>query len=176
MERQHALGSISLLDLERVHAGALIGFYAYYEQSLEKLFLGILLRRLSRADVNPLVQIASDRVARDVIEAGRPYASWLPYDYTQRRAAAYFSGGRPFSVLTASDKQTLKRLAILRNAVAHESGSARSKFENEFVVGKSLPPGQHRPAGYLRGNHAAGQSRLAYHFAEAVVIFTKICQ
>jgi hypothetical protein len=47
MERLYAAGELARPDLNRVYGGAFLSFHTYIERSLERLFLGILMRRLS---------------------------------------------------------------------------------------------------------------------------------
>ncbi len=46
------------------------------------------------------------------------------------------------------------------------------QFRKTFTDGLALPAEQRRPAGYLRGQHAVGQTRFAHLLAEAVLVMT----
>lgn len=175
MEGLHADGKLSTVDVRRVHAGALISFQAFVEQSLERLFMGILMGRFTAEGTRSMVRIESEVVARKVMGAGRNYATWIPYDTTERRAKAFLSRGMPFSSLEKADRRVLNDLSTLRNALAHESAWALNQFRKTFTDGKGLPPDQLMPAGYLRGSHNPGQSRFSYHLAEAVGVFKQLC-
>lgn len=178
VERVHRAGHLARSDVLRAYAGAFLGFYAYTERSLERLFLGTVMRRVSYSSplVAPLVTVKSDVVLRALLAGGRNYVDWLPYEtHTLKRAPAYLSGGRPFADLPKADRAALERIVIIRNALAHESNHSLRVFRRRFVEGKSLPSGQQTPAGYLRGQHAAGQSRFAFLVADAVSAFNTLC-
>lgn len=165
-------------DVTLAYGGAFLSFYVRLEGSIEELFMGILMRRVtvSSSRVRPLVEISSEVVARDVVRAGRPHVAWLPYDHTKARAHAFLSGGRPFASLSATDIQALENARIIRNAVAHAGSSAADQFKRQFTAGKPLPPAQLTPPGYLRGIHAPGQTRFNYTLAECLLVMGNLCQ
>lgn len=176
-ENLYARRELSRTDLHRTYAGAYLSFYTYVERSIERLFLGLLVDRyvMSQADVRPLVTVRSDKVARNIVSGERSYADWIPYDLTRRRAKAFLSGGRPFSSTGSTDRKVFERMSLVRNAIAHDSAHALKIFRSEFVDGRALPPEQHKPPGYLRGQHAVNQTRLDYMFAEAVAVLGRLC-
>lgn len=59
---------------------------------------------------------------------GRDYAKWNVSD-VQRRADRWFRRGKPFTPALQRQRSRLDQLVTIRNAIAHESSSARSKFE-----------------------------------------------
>ncbi len=179
MERLRSSRNISETDLNRVYAGAFLSFHTFLERSLERAFLGLLMGRLVSSDssVRPLVAINSNKVAHEIVRGGRTYVDWLPYDrHMVKRADAFFSGGRPFRNLSKAEMNVFARATVMRNAIAHESSHALRQFARFFTVGKSLPPDQRRPAGYLRGQHAVGQSRFDLMLSEGVVVMRSLCQ
>jgi len=93
-----------------------------------------------------------------------------------KRAKAFLSGGRPFTDLSKPDRNFLDSLTVLRNALAHESSHAVALFRQEFTLGKALPPQQERPAGYLRGQHASGQTRFNYLLGRTVLVMRTLCR
>jgi hypothetical protein len=60
---------------------------------------------------------------------GKPYAKWHVND-VQRRANRWFKDGKPFTPALQSQQSRLMQLVSIRNAIAHESDSAKGKFEN----------------------------------------------
>jgi hypothetical protein len=177
-ERLHRERRLSRGDVERAYSGGFLEFYAYAERSLERLFLGLLRGRLTspHRGVRPLIMVNSDVIASAIVTGDRAYADWLPYGrYTAKRAEAYFSGGRPFSLLDKVDLGAFERAGVVRNALAHQSGSANRIFEDKMVIGKSLPPDQRRPAGYLRGIHTIGQTRMNFMLSDVSLAFRKLC-
>jgi hypothetical protein len=127
-------------------------------------------------NVRPLVQIQSDAVARRVVAGGKRYVDWLPYVHLESRAPAFLSGGRPFDRLEKDDKVVLERMLWIRNAIAHRSSHALKVFHDQLVEGKGLPPAQRTPSGYLRGQHAPGQTRLEYFMAQGAIALGRLCK
>lgn len=177
LETHHASGRLSTRDVTRAYEGAFLGFYTDLERHLEQLFLGLIMGRyrVTGSNVRPLVKIDSELVARRVVAGGQRYVDWLPYFHIDRRAPAFLSGGRPFDRIDADDRRVLDGMLWVRNAVAHRSSHAMKVFRKNLVEGKGLPPDQRTPAGYLRGQHAPGQTRLEYFMALGVAAVGKIC-
>jgi hypothetical protein len=176
MDRLHSAHALGRADLNRVYAGAFVGFTTYVERSLERLFLGLLMGRFEVSGVAPLVQINSEVVARAVVRGGRNYVDWLPFTkHTEPRALAFLASGRPFTDLPAADARVFDRLGVIRNAIAHESSHALRQFRRIFVDGRALPAEQQRPAGYLRGQHSPGVTRFVNTINENVIVFNTLC-
>jgi hypothetical protein len=178
MEKLVSKGEMSERDLLLAYSGALLTFHSFTENSIEQLFLGLVAGRLPHGDrrVRSLVEIKSAATVRKVVFGARSYADWLPYDkWTVPRAEAFLSAGRPFTNLTRSDRTHLDDMTVLRNALAHQSSHAEDRFHNRFTNGRALTPVQRRPSGYLRGQHAVGQTRLNYLMSRTVQVLNIIC-
>lgn len=175
LEKQNFKSSFSRAEIEKTYAGNLLLFYAFLERSLERLFVGLLCNGFvsGHSNIRPLVQVKSYKVAHSIIRGSRPYADWLPYQHTQERAKAFFSRGKPFTTLETNQFEDLR---IIRNAIAHQSSSAKNRFETRIIGDRPLPPEQRRPAGYLRGNHTIGQSRINHLFTEVVLTMNFLCK
>jgi hypothetical protein len=87
---------------------------------------------------------------------------WLPYDKTQDLAKIYFRGGRPFSELSAPQKEHLLKCHTIRNAIAHRSRYSLERFERHVIGNTPLPPQQRTPAGYLKGIFRLYPSQTRY--------------
>lgn len=137
--------------------------FASVESLIEDLFLKLLVRRVAApSGVNPRVIFKSDMVARQIVFAGRNYVDWIPYSRTTERANLFFSGGRPFQVLGNPERETLESAAIIRNAIAHQSGHARRTFDDKIVARYVLAPRERTPTGFLRSLHSAAPNVTRY--------------
>lgn len=78
--------------------------------------------------------------AEKTVAEGKEYAKWDAQNVASR-ALRYFADGRPFTKLLRANQALFDEAAKIRNAVAHESKSARTKFET-VVRSKlgALPP------------------------------------
>jgi len=72
----------------------------------------------------------NQRAAMDWVAEGRSYARWTVATDVSRRAERVFRDGRPFAPVLRGNQNMLEEARIIRNAIAHESMSARDKFEN----------------------------------------------
>jgi hypothetical protein len=175
-------GRMPKIDLDRAYAAGYMLFYTSVERTLEQLFVGLLTGKvtLSQSKVKPVVIAPNAPKALRLVLGDRTYVDWLPYErHTKRRAQALFADGKPFTSLAKQDRVFLERMSVLRNALAHRSDHSLRQFNREFIdnnpVPGGLPPAQHKPIGYLRGQHAANQSRLSYQLAEAAAIVRRLC-
>jgi len=139
-------------DIEQAYEGLYLDAFTSMEHFLEQLFLGLLTARwqLPVSKCVPRVIFRSPAVCRDVVIGGRPYVDWLPYEHTEKRAAAFFRNGLPFCSLQAADKDAIRKCYHIRNAIAHGSDHAKSQFEAKVLGNARLLPRERTPAGYLR--------------------------
>jgi hypothetical protein len=88
------------------------------------------------------------QAAEDFAAEGQDYAKWN-IDKLKNRAERFFKGGGPFTGPLQAHRTVLTDAQTLRNAIAHNSASARRKFETlvrrtlgtvppDFTVGKFL--------------------------------------
>ncbi|MFN7979425.1 MAG: hypothetical protein U0P30_14915 [Vicinamibacterales bacterium] len=81
--------------------------------------------------------------ALEFSSAGRGYAKWDSAPEVIRRAKQFFRDGKPYVDPLNLKLNTLEDIRVIRNAVAHRSGTAFNKFEtvarNELKG--VLPPG-----------------------------------
>lgn len=176
LERLYARRSLTRMDLERAYTGGFLSFVGAYEKAWEDRFVGLLMGRLTVSPpARKLVDIHSEVVARSVLLGNRDYLDWLPIDRTVRRAEIYFSSGHPFSLISEADRGLIRRHVYVRHALARDSRYSTRQFQRKVIGQRVLPPHERRPAGYLRGAHAAGQTRMNLALAELTVILGRVC-
>ena len=179
VENLLASGDLSVVDVEQVYAGLFLDAFTEFEALLEDLFLGIVSgsHASSVATTKRRVEIVPNVHTREICFEGRTYLDWLPLDkYTKKRAERFLTDGEPFSKLTAPEEKTIERLHLLRNAVAHKSDSAKSKFEAS-IQALPLLPQEKTPTGFLRSkpNGPAGLNQYQIGVVELEAIALKLC-
>lgn len=177
IERGHLKGAISERDLERVYAGGMLSFANLVEQSLERLFIGLLTNRLRVSSPRsfPRITVGSPLVARELLLSGRNYVDWLPYNNTKELAKRFLRNGYPFLELSKTQEENLETVRIIRNAIAHDSDHAIALFNTKVIGTLPIPPTQRSPVGYLRGQHAGKQNRFNVLLAVSVQGMTALC-
>lgn len=164
-------GHISSEDVSGIYEGLFLRATASFEAFLEDLFVGLLVgsRGLvsARPRVHPRVTVGTHTVARDLITGDRRFVSWLPYDLTKKRAEAFFTGGRPFTLLPGALEDDIQKCLWIRNAIAHRSWYARHVFERNVIGTLPLSPRERIPAGYLRSVLTAAPRQLRYEYLAA---------
>lgn len=182
VEKLHSDDELFKVDVERAYAGAYLLFYTSLERALERLCIGIMTQSLTigQKGISPIVAVPNERIARQVLSGDRSYVDWLPFDrFAKRRAKAFLVKGKPFTDVPRPDSRFLATMGIVRNALAHGSPHSLRLFREEVIDGGAIaspvPSSQRKPAPYLRGSHAIGQSRFEFHLAEAAAIMQRLC-
>lgn len=151
-------------DIEEVYAAIYLDVIASFEALIGELFIGLLAGqvRSRHSNVNVRVKIQSYVVARDVFFRGRKYFNWLPYKHTEEVAKVFFTGGRPFTLITEDEKKRLDKYLIIRHAIAHQSRHSINTFRQEVLVGLTLTPRDKRPKSFLRSQFSIAPPTTYY--------------
>src|ERR1700675_1105239 len=163
MERLYTQSMVAKRDVEHIYGAIFLGAYASFEGMLEDLFLKLLTGRVKfPRSVRTKVTFRSDMVARADVFGDRKYVDWVPYERTVKRAETLFYSGLPFTKLDSNEEDLIKVVCTIRNAIAHQSGHARKKFDNEVVSNLTLAPRERTPTGFLRSLHSSAPNVTRY--------------
>ena len=145
--------SIAKRDLDIAYSGLIINAVTAFENYLEKLFFSIASGKSKpHRDVGPIVSSItklSEKDRRSLVVGDNRYINWLPYDLTEKRSLAYLVDGSPFRKLIGLDKESLGKIARIRNAIAHSSPFSEEAFK-KMISDRTLPPRERTPIGYMR--------------------------
>ena len=157
-------GYINRRDIEEVYAAIYVDAIAFFEALIEELFLGLLVQKIKPriSKFNIRVVVRSYSVARDILFQGKKYLNWLPYDNTEKRAELFFTGGRPFTVLSSTEKEHIERCLTIRHAIAHQSRHAIDKFKSEILSGWTLTMRDRNPKSFLRAQFSLSPRKTYY--------------
>lgn len=181
-KKQEALlsnGQLVRRDIEEVYAALFLGLVVSFEGLIEELFIGLLSGKVRsrRPKVNVRVKTQSDRVAREVVLQGRKFFDWLPYERTINIANVFFTGGRPFTLITQNEQNHIDKCLTIRHAIAHQSRHAVNKFKKEVLENLPLTPRDKRPKSFLRAQFSANPPTIYYEqlVSELFKIASKLC-
>lgn len=178
VERLFRSGHVTRHDVALFYEGIFLRTVTTFEGLMEDLFVGLLAGSIRPGgNVLPRVTFRSHAVARAVMLGGRAYVDWLPYQYTEKRAEAFFRGGLPFCKFENNDKRELDRIILIRNAVAHQSRHARKRFEGDVIGAAPMLTVERTPAGYLRSifRTAPDQTRYEEIANTFAILARKLC-
>lgn len=156
-------GHINETDIVQFYNGLYLNLFVEFERLLDELFFGLLSGDISTS--LPVVRIVppiSSDLARSILLIGKNYLDWLPYENTLERAKVFFQDGMPFTLLNDQNRSNLSRYVYIRNAIAHRSEEAVSKFIKHIIGDSKLPPRERTPVGFLRGNFRSAPSQTRY--------------
>jgi len=172
-------GKIVRRDIEEVYSALLLNAVASFEGFIEEFFIGLLAGQIcsGHSNVRVRVKIKSYVVARDVFLREKKYFNWLPYKNTKDAAKVFFTGGRPFTDITATEEKHLEKCLAIRNAIAHQSRHAIKTFRESALTGLSLIPRDRRPKSFLRSQFSLAPPTTYYQqlIAEILRIADKLC-
>ena len=121
---------------------AFLRSYLAWERFLEESFILYLLGKRAPRGRQPrrFAMPPDAKTAREFVQGGREYAKW-DGAATLDRAKVFFRAGRPYANAIEPRRHLLREVQIVRNAIAHQSETARRKFE-KLVRDKcgTLPP------------------------------------
>lgn len=176
LEALYGGGTLARRDLERVYEGLFVASVTSFEDFFEERFFEVILKPGARKPgVMPRAEFKSAPVLREFVLGGRQYVNWLPFPRTEERAHIYLRGGRPFDVVTGTEKRQMKNWMTIRHAIAHTGREARRKFEADILAGVPLPPRERTPAGFLRSHLRPGTTRFESIVNQMLAIGSKVC-
>jgi hypothetical protein len=109
-------------------------------------------------------------IVKEIILGGKEYADYLPYERTEKMSELLLIGGRPFNLLSGSDRETLRRCQRVRNYIAHRSDFALSKFVSAYKNVKPLRVSKPTPIHYLDDQIRAGISMFEHDLSQMAAI------
>lgn len=171
-------GKIVKRDLHLIYKGLFLDFVTSSESFIEKLFVGLLIKKYEHPSKKVHVKqyFKSVQICRDIITGDRKYLDWLPYDMTTKRAKKYFRFGFPFAWINNSEIKTIEKVLVLRNVLAHESQYSRRKFHIMFIKDQNLLKYEKTVIGYLRSPISTTITQLRYEVLvnETLAILNKL--
>ncbi len=142
-------------ELEDMYETWFLQSHLAFESFLENLFIGLLVGRLTAdRSIRPRIQVRSDRVAREVIFAGKDYVDWMPFNSTKNRAEPFFRGGRPFD-LSEGDCTLLAEVQRIRNFIVHGSSHAERQYL-KILDAHRVGVGRRKAGTFLRRHKTVG--------------------
>ncbi|MEX0853373.1 MAG: hypothetical protein WD036_08865 [Bauldia sp.] len=179
MERLYKMNRIALRDLHSVYEAMFIRAVTSFEVFLQDQFTATMNGKVTYKKTRGVavrMTASSSTALTDILLQKRPYLTWLPYDNTHQRALIYLKEGKPFSDVASPERDTMQRITLIRNAIAHQSTHAIQQFEDKVLFGLALLPQERRPAGFLRSvlRTAPLQRRFEFYATELGRIATMI--
>jgi len=130
---------------------AFLRAFLAWEIFLEKSFVAYLCGELPRRGRMPKRYYfpPNQKMVMDWLAEGRDYAKWANPLEVAARAERHFAHGYPFSSILEANHSSLKAANTIRNMIAHESASARTKFENVVREALGTLPVKNTPGAFL---------------------------
>jgi hypothetical protein len=154
-------------------------FESFLEEQLTQLSSGSLswsARRVGgvKHEAVPILKPTKEKVISALMSGGNEYPKLLPYSNCVQLAELFLSSGKPFSLLDDAEKGRLTRCQSIRNLIAHNSQSAKRKFEKVVLSQHKLPPYRRNPAGFLQAKFSVNQTYFDSELAGLITIARKL--
>ena len=170
-EYLYSHGVIALRDKRQFYEGLFLNTHVIFESFIEDLFFGLLVngsKTLTPSKIIPRIEIGSHIIARELVNGPQKnYISWLPYENTIKLAKIFFRSGSPFTDLGSAEKDDLRKCHIIRNAIAHNSGYSRKKFESNVIGTAPVSRAERNPTSYLMGVYRISPEQTRYQLYAA---------
>lgn len=149
-QRKYGTREFSIGTVDAIHEAAYLNLYSSFESFVEDLFYSVLLGGSGIPSAVPIVHFRNRAEAFEVLRGGRDFVTWLPWESNIRNLAdTTLLNAEPFSRIDHHryDLHELDRIRIIRNSIAHDSGSSKEKAKKWTAL-----PGARRrhAAGYLQ--------------------------
>lgn len=147
--RLHRKARVTQGNVDAIYESALLNMVTAFELFLEDLFYSVLLGTSQIAGSGGGVTFKDRAQAEAILLSGSSYLSWLPFDKHVVPRGDRLLVESPFSRLKRQKIETdqLENVRVIRNAIAHESGTAKSSFS---PLAANLRPGRRTPAALLQ--------------------------
>lgn len=105
------------------------------------------------------------KFVHELILNGRKYADYLPFEQTQSIANKLFVGGRPFALVSNSEKSLINRCVKVRHCIAHDSSHSRKQFLSAYSAVKRPRRRSPLPIDYLEDQIRRGTTFFEHDIA-----------
>jgi len=170
------LASNPQLGKSGIEAAFLQGECAW-EVFLEDIVIALLCGELTLSGIpdGGYLLPASDDVVRKMVLVGKDYGEWADPSRALKRVELFFPPQhRTVRTLGAASK-ILNDVRIVRNAIAHSSGSAQGKFASLWIslLGSARPVG--RPADFLTSGNVYASISAQTMFDSYIQYWHSLC-
>lgn len=167
LARQQAFfhnGSLPKTELDAINELCFLNVFTLFEsQTLEMLKTYMMISHTTDGRRMSLHVPESRPSAQRLLLGTNRYISIMPIEQLEKIARVYLREGRPFSELTPSDRNTLKKSYAIRNHIAHKSSDSLKSYKKTVLSGVSLPKKSNVPGYYLRSMQTLTKSYFDHH-------------
>jgi len=106
--------------------------FSHYELFLEELFILYTREKLTIGGkrVGSYIFPRDAAHARDMLKSSMPFLEWNSPDNVIRRCETYLAEGNPIKLSITTHSSRLQTMRVIRNAIAHRSSEAATKYNN----------------------------------------------
>jgi hypothetical protein len=164
-------------DLDIFYEGMFLKSVTLFEAYIEELFIGLLYDKY-KLDTTKKVQkilFPNRKLAVNYLRNGKSYLDLLPYDKLAKTAKIHFKMDNPFLKLSKDSRKLIEETFVIRNAIAHSSFMASTKFK-EFINNKhnTLPKKDRTPTRFLQSLNNSSQTMFEIYIIELNVLANSI--
>ncbi len=149
----HCLSPVGLHTDSGVEA-AFLQVHKNWEVFLEDVLICILNGEpvLAGATINPLLTVPNRELIRNILYQDKNYIEWTDETIIKKRFTRHLTIPNRIVDCLNTISQDLKDIIVIRNFIAHSSGTAKTKYENLVRGRLSGHPDVSRASPYLKSN------------------------
>jgi len=151
VDRLHLSGALGVKDCELVYESGFLTAFAHWEHFLWELIVQAVCGPPSPKPGNSRLLKPRSRAAfTKILLQNRSYLSLSSYPEVVKCARLYLKEGRPFSALDDTYRTRLEEARYVRDAIAHRSRYAITRFRQRVGGVASVPQSRRHPGPFLR--------------------------
>lgn len=169
-------GVVPKTELETIYEIAFLNIFVAFENDLTELFKTNLLmsqdaRGRKRSIFSPTSRLLADRM---LIGTSR-FFQLLPVEQMEKVAKVYLKDGGPFVLLSAGQKEAIRKAYAIRNHIAHRSRESKTSFQKKVLNHINLTKNSSSPGYYLKSDLTRSITYFDHHIAEIGSCLKHIC-
>lgn len=141
--------SLTLGQMHLMTEGIFSRAFSHYELFLEEIFILYTRKKPTRGGntVRSYIVPKDGVHAREMLKSSMTFLEWNSTETVIKRCETYLEDGNPIKLSMTTHSATLQRMRVIRNAIAHRSQEAQSRYnavvrqELRAAPLRPLPPG-----------------------------------
>lgn len=172
----HGIGLLPKTELEAVYELAFLNTFVAFENELTELLKTNLMMSVGSDGRSRSKFIPANRAdAARLILGTQRYFQLLPIEQMEKITKVYLKDGKPFTTLSASQKDAVGKCHAIRNHIAHKSTDSKATYIKKVRGQVTLSSKRTSPGLYLRSSMAVNRTYFDHHIAELGGIMNHLC-
>lgn len=143
---------LRIIDVELLYSSCFSSVFSQWEVFLEDVLFETVCGTESkkRGNARYVMFRSKESFRKVVLPESHSYLSMATVEKAATFASRFVQNGRPISRVSPQYRSHITQAVLIRNAIAHDSGTAKSRFREGVPGVRALPPAKQQPGSFLR--------------------------